>query len=163
VLLSVHAGVGALVGHRLPGPVAAALHGLGSHAALDAIWHDDNGGDDPRSADRRACAVDLGLALLGILALGLLGGWRSRALVGAVAGALPDLELALPWNRCRVEQARLLEESILARRAGTLGRRGNDVSDLTATVDAYLSAWNERDPAWRARPVAEAWAADESR
>src|SRR5262245_24538944 len=90
--------------------------GLGSHAALDAIRHDDNGGDDPRSADLRACAADVAIAVVGIAALGLLGGWRSRAMVGAIAGALPDLELALPWNRCTVGQARLLFPSHAAER-----------------------------------------------
>jgi hypothetical protein len=93
--LCVHAGVGALVGHRLPGRLAAALLGIGSHAALDAIRHDDNGGDDPRSADLRACATDLGLAAVGIALLALLGGWRSRAVVGRVQGALAGCLWAL--------------------------------------------------------------------
>ena len=34
------------------------------------------------------------------------------------------------------------------------------MSDLTDTIDIYLSAWSERDPAARAGLVARAWAAD---
>jgi SnoaL-like domain len=34
------------------------------------------------------------------------------------------------------------------------------MSDVTGTVDTYLSAWNERDPMRRARLVAEAWVPD---
>ena len=33
-------------------------------------------------------------------------------------------------------------------------------TDLTATVDAYLSAWNERDPDRRAELIERAWAPD---
>lgn len=34
------------------------------------------------------------------------------------------------------------------------------MSDLTATVDTYLAAWNETDPATRAELVARAWTPD---
>jgi hypothetical protein len=34
------------------------------------------------------------------------------------------------------------------------------MSDLTATVDTYLSAWNETDPARRVALVEQVWAAD---
>jgi len=34
------------------------------------------------------------------------------------------------------------------------------MSDLTSTVDTYLSAWNEEDPARRAELVEQAWADD---
>lgn len=34
------------------------------------------------------------------------------------------------------------------------------MSDLTATVDTYLSAWNETDPDRRAGLVEQVWAAD---
>jgi hypothetical protein len=34
------------------------------------------------------------------------------------------------------------------------------MSDVTTTVDTYLSAWNETDPQRRAALVAEVWAAD---
>lgn len=34
------------------------------------------------------------------------------------------------------------------------------MSDLTATVDTYLAAWNETDPAARAELVARVWAPD---
>jgi len=99
--------MGALIGRLLPGRAAAVLLGVGAHAALDAIRHHDNGGDDPAAVDALACLADAGLTALGIAALGLLGGWGSRATLGAISGALPDLELALPWNR-RPRGTRLL-------------------------------------------------------
>jgi hypothetical protein len=34
------------------------------------------------------------------------------------------------------------------------------MSDLTSTIDTYLAAWNETDPARRADLVARVWAAD---
>jgi len=34
------------------------------------------------------------------------------------------------------------------------------MSDLTATVDTYLAAWNETDPARRAELVEQVWAPD---
>ena len=34
------------------------------------------------------------------------------------------------------------------------------MTDLTSTVDAYLAAWNERDPELRAELVARVWAPD---
>jgi hypothetical protein len=34
------------------------------------------------------------------------------------------------------------------------------MTDLTTTVDGYLAAWNERDPALRAAMVARVWAPD---
>ena len=108
MLLCVHAGVGALVGRRLPGRAAAVLLGIGAHAALDAIRHVDNGGDDPAAVDGLACLADALLAAVGIASLGLLGGWGSRATLGAISGALPDLELALPWNRGSLGDARFL-------------------------------------------------------
>jgi len=108
VLLCVHAGVGALVGRRLPGRAAAVLLGVGAHAALDAIRHDDNGGADPAAVVGLACLADALLAAFGIAALGLLGGWGSRATLGAISGALPDLELALPWNRRSLRGSRFL-------------------------------------------------------
>jgi len=30
-------------------------------------------------------------------------------------------------------------------------------TDITATVDGYLSAWNERDPQWRAELIERVW------
>jgi hypothetical protein len=33
-------------------------------------------------------------------------------------------------------------------------------TDVTTTVDAYLSAWNERDPARRAQLIERVWAPD---
>jgi hypothetical protein len=108
LLLCAHAGFGALIGQSLPHHGAALLLGLGSHAALDAIRHDDNGGDDPTKADLLACAFDTAATVGGIALLAWLGGWGSRATVGAISGALPDVELALPWNRRQVADSWLV-------------------------------------------------------
>jgi hypothetical protein len=38
--------------------------------------------------------------------------------------------------------------------------QGGDMPDLTTTVDTYLAAWNETDPARRAQLIQRVWAAD---
>ena len=35
-----------------------------------------------------------------------------------------------------------------------------DVSNVTTTIDTYLAAWNETDPAHRAELIEQVWAAD---
>jgi hypothetical protein len=38
--------------------------------------------------------------------------------------------------------------------------QGDDMNDLTTTVDRYLAAWNETDPARRAQLIEAVWASD---
>jgi len=38
--------------------------------------------------------------------------------------------------------------------------QGDDMNNLTTTVDGYLAAWNETDPDLRAKLIEEVWATD---
>src|SRR4051794_34951485 len=40
------------------------------------------------------------------------------------------------------------------------GERQDSVNDTTTTIDTYLAAWNEPDPARRAGLIEQVWAAD---
>ena len=96
MLLCVHAGLGALAGSFLPGSASAVLFGLGSHAALDAIRHEDN--CSALGQGNTLASVADALLTFGFLAALASKGGRSRATLCAAAGALPDLEMLLPWN-----------------------------------------------------------------
>ncbi len=90
-----HLITGAAVGSLMPGPGTAALLGATSHAVADMIPHHDY-------STVAAGLVDLGVGLT-ILGVGWNAGLPTVAIVGAVAGAIPDLEVALkhlglwPW------------------------------------------------------------------
>lgn len=107
MLLCTHAAAGALLGRYLPHRAAAVVLGVFSHAALDLIRHEDNGGADPRNASVLTCVLDVTFACAGIAGL-LLSGGLSRAALGALSGILPDLELLLPCNQCLVADSRLV-------------------------------------------------------
>lgn len=100
MLLCAHAGLAALLGQVLPGRTAAILAGIGSHAALDAIRHEDNGAD-PGTTNLFSAAADTLLTLGCVAILARHDGLGSRGALCAIAGALPDLEQLFPWNAGR--------------------------------------------------------------
>lgn len=96
MIAAVHAVVGAALGAWLGRPGPAALAGLASHAALDAIPHSDYA--------RTAAGVADALAAAGVAALAArASGWA--ALAGALGAVVPDAEVALghlglwPWAK----------------------------------------------------------------
>ena len=99
MLAATHTLVGAVAG-RLNGHArGAAFLGLVSHAIADGVGHDDE------------AIGGLGQAVLGAAALGYVGrrhGWRSPAMIGAVAGAIPDVEIALWFMRGQPARRRFI-------------------------------------------------------
>jgi hypothetical protein len=89
VILAVHVPAGALLGRRAPSLVSALGWGAASHAALDIVPHDDPFGE-------RAEIVATAVMLAVVAALTRAD---TRTMVGAIGGALPDLEHVLPWGR----------------------------------------------------------------
>lgn len=91
VLAATHLVGGALVGLCIAKPGARTAVALASHAALDSIDHDDS----------------IGLAAQGAMATAVLGalafswGPRSRVVAGALAGSVPDAEIAISKLRGR--------------------------------------------------------------
>lgn len=81
-----HLLAGAAVGHLTGNPIMAGALGLISHACLDAVPHHDYHDIKPGVAD-----FILGTALW----FGLLRPTGLPAAVGAIAGAVPDLEVVL--------------------------------------------------------------------
>lgn len=95
MIAAVHALVGGALGAALGNPAAAAAAGLASHALLDLVPHADY-------RTTRAGVVDFAAGLLLALVAGRHAG--ASALVGALAGMLPDVEVALShlgWNPLR--------------------------------------------------------------
>ena len=111
MLAATHTLVGAVAG-RLNGHVrGAAMLGLVSHAIADGVGHDDE------------AIGGLGQAVLGAAALGYVGrrhGWRSPAMIGAVAGAIPDVEIALSLMRGKPAQRRFIFPSHWQLRPGQI-------------------------------------------
>src|SRR5262249_27258053 len=115
---------------RLPGRLVAALLGGGSHAALDAIGHDDNGGGDPHAADLWACAADLALALRRVAPPGPLRRRGPPAGVRAVSGppprprAGPPVDpLQRPRGRAALPEPRLRAAALLRQPGSPLAAR----------------------------------------
>ena len=86
MLLASHLVAGAAVGSAIERPWPRALAALGSHLVLDGIGHDDE------------TVSPIGQALLGAVTLATLAaccGPASSPVLGALAGALPDTEVAV--------------------------------------------------------------------
>ncbi|HAH97234.1 MAG TPA: hypothetical protein DHD79_04435 [Firmicutes bacterium] len=81
-----HLLAGAAVGHLTGNPIMAGVLGLVSHACLDAVPHHDYHNLKPGLVD---CTLGTALWFGVLLPVGL------PAAVGAIAGAIPDLEVVL--------------------------------------------------------------------
>jgi hypothetical protein len=82
MMLATHLTVGALAGRGCANPAVAFLVGIASHALLDVLPHED------------AVTARTELRVVAVLTPAIAAGthFDSRALAGAVGGALPDLE-----------------------------------------------------------------------
>lgn len=85
MLVASHLAAGAAIGMAVERPWPRTLAALGTHLVLDGVGHDDE------------TVSPLGQALLGVAALGALAvcwGPTSSVVLGALAGAVPDTEVA---------------------------------------------------------------------
>ncbi|MEW5865448.1 MAG: hypothetical protein AB1774_01175 [Bacillota bacterium] len=87
VYCTTHFAVGAMLGSITPGQGAAALGGLVSHAALDAIPHSDY--------SRTAQGVFDVTVTCFLVAFTARAGYGPQVLWGGIAAVLPDLEVAM--------------------------------------------------------------------
>ncbi len=99
MLITPHAMVGAAIGLRLKHPLRVIPVAIASHFLLDTVphWQETLSPYRPTAATWIRIPVDLGLAALGVAWIARQGHKRQRglagaAVVGALAGTLPDLD-----------------------------------------------------------------------